>query len=303
MVRLTLKILGATLFRFDFSGIADALSTDLNVLTGWAMARLTSPLSLPLNFPTPRNLRARRALRRLERTVQLMIQTHRGQGTDGYSDLLSLLLGQTGQQALDDKQVRDEVMTFLLAGHETTAATLAWTLYLLAQHPATEERLHDELEHVLAGRAPTQTDLPQLVYTRMVIEESLRLYPPIWLIPRQAVTTDRIGEYEIPANSDILLCVYSLHRHAAFWPDPDRFEPERFAAEKTSVRAPCSYLPFGAGPRSCLGGRFGMMEAVFVLAMVAQKYRLKLAANQHVQPEASLSLHPRDPLMMKLRKR
>jgi len=307
MVHLALEILGATLFRFDFSRIAAALAADLNILTGWAMASMMSPLGMPLSLPTPRNLRARWALSRLDSVARAMIQTRLQEGPDGSPDLLSLLLwqspGATRPPGDGYKQVRDEVMTFVLAGHETTAATLTWTLYLLARHPWVEERLRDELSSVLGSRAPSQADLPQLVYTRMVIEESLRLYPPIWLIPRRAVHPDRIGCYEVAASSDILLCVYSLHRHADFWPDPERFDPERFSAERTAARPSYSYLPFGAGPRSCLGGRFGMMEAVLVLAMIAQKYRLSLAPGQSVRPEASLSLRPHGGLPMRIHAR
>lgn len=305
MVRLTLNILGSTLFHFNFSSIGETFSSDLNVLTDWVMLRLTSIIRIPLYIPTTRNLHARKALQRLDRIARLIIQGSQQQRTDKHGDLISLLLNKpdADQQGLDEKQIRDEVMTFLLSGHETTAAAISWTLYLLAQHPEAWERLRDEVEKVLAGAAPSQFELQQLSYTRMVIEESLRLYPPVWLIPRQAIADDEISGYKIPANSNILFSVYSLHRHPNFWPNPERFDPERFTTEKASARAYCSYLPFGAGPRSCLGGRFGMMEATIILAMIAQKYHLNLVSDHSVKPEASLTLHPRPGLLMKILKR
>ena len=299
MVGLTIKILGLTLFRIDLSERAEDISRDLTVLTRWAMTRMTSLWKMPLRVPTPANRRARAALSRLESLVEQMMQQHQ-QGSDG---LLSLLADPNAETGTERKKLRDEVMTLLLAGHETTAATLAWTWYLIAQHPEVERQLHDEVDQVLGGRRPTLSDLPRLVYTKMIVSETLRLYPPVWLLPRKAINADRLGPHSIPANSDVLVSVYTIHRHSRFWNDAERFDPQRFASDNGSERDSCAYLPFGAGPRTCLGSRFGLMEVMLIVATMAQQFRLRLAGNQEVEPEASLTLHPRRGLPMSLQRR
>jgi cytochrome P450 len=260
---------------------------------------------LPLSVPTPRNRRAQKALGRLDSMVSKMFRQHEQASGEG-NDLLSLLAAQgaeNGDRLAHEKQMRDEVMTLLLAGHETTAATLAWTWYLLARHPEIERRLHSEVDEVLAGRAPTLADVPRLVYTRMIVDEVLRLYPPVWLLPRKAITDDLLGGYVIPAKSDVLVCVYTLHRHPDFWEDAEDFNPQRFAPEHDTPRRSSSYLPFGAGPRTCLGSRFGLMEVMLVVAVIAQRYSLKLSAEQRVEADASLTLHPRGGLAMRVNRR
>ena len=293
MVDLTINSLGLTLFRLDLSETAQDISRDLTVLTRWAMTRMTSVVKLPMNVPTPRNRRARAALSRLDEMVERMIREHEG-GSDG---LLSLMA--EGKS----KQMRDELMTLLLAGHETTAATLAWTWYLIAQQPEVERRLHAEVDQVLGGRRATLSDVPRLVYTKMIVNETLRLYPPVWLLPRQAINADRFARHLIPANADVLISVYTIHRHPQFWEDAERFDPERFAPDKGTERDSCAYLPFGAGPRTCLGSRFGMMEVMLMVATIAQRFSLRLAGDKPVQPEASLTLHPRHGLPMSLQRR
>lgn len=301
MVGLTIDILGRTLFRTDFSTVAGELSADLSVLTRWAMSRMTSLLGLGLSVPTPRNRRAQKALRRLESMVEQMIRQHeqevRGEECDDILSLLAAQSAENGKRLSSERQTRDEVLTLLLAGHETTAATLAWTWYLLARHPDVEHLLHREVDEVLGGRAPTLSDVPRLVYTRMIVDEVLRLYPPVWLLPRKALNDDLLGGYRIPAKADVLVCVYTLHRHPDFWDDAGAFKPQRFAVEHEARRAPYAYLPFGAGPRTCLGSRFGVMEVMLVVAMIAQRYSLRLPAQQTVEAEAALTLHPRGLMM------
>ena len=297
MVGLTINILGSTLFRIDFSETIEDLSRDLTLLTRWAMSRMTSISRLPMRVPTPKNLRARAALRRLESLVEKMIRQHEDLGDES---LLSLMTARQNGSSLNEKQTRDEVMTLLLAGHETTAATLTWVWYLLSQHPEVERRLHAELDQVLEGRRPTLSDLPRLVYTKMVVSETLRLYPPVWLLPRKSINPDRLAHHTIPANSDVLVCVYTIHRHPQFWDDAERFDPQRFGPDKGAERDSGAYLPFGAGPRTCLGSRFGLMEVMLVVATIAQRFRLRLAGDQKIEPEASLTLHPRHGLPMRL---
>lgn len=305
MVGLTINILGSTLFRIDLTEMAEGISRDLTVLTRWAMSRMTSLWKLPMRVPTPQNRRARAALNRLESIVERMIREHHCVDSAGNETLLSLMADQDSEScdSAKRKQMRDELMTLLLAGHETTAATLAWTWYLLAQHPEVERRLHAEVDHVLAGRRATLSDVPRLVYTRMVVCETLRLYPPVWLLPRKAINADRFDQHIIPANSDVLVSIYTIHRHPQFWDDAERFDPQRFEPDKGPERDSCAYLPFGAGPRTCLGSRFGMMEVVLMVATIAQRFSLRLAADQEVEPEASLTLHPRRGLPMSLHRR
>ncbi|HEU4509656.1 MAG TPA: cytochrome P450 [Pyrinomonadaceae bacterium] len=296
MVGLTINILGSTLFRMDLSETIEDLSRDLTLLTRWAMSRMTSLSRLPMYVPTQKNRRARAALQRLESLVEKMIREH---GEAGDNSLLSLMAAQES----DAKQTRDEVMTLLLAGHETTAATLTWVWYLLSQHPDVERRLHAEVDQVLEGRRPTLSDVPRLVYTKMIVSETLRLYPPVWLLPRKTINPDRLDGHTIPANSDVLVCVYTIHRHPQFWNDAERFDPQRFAPDNGAERDSCAYLPFGAGPRTCLGSRFGLMEVMLVVATIAQRFSLRVAGNHKVEPEASLTLHPRNGLPVTLQRR
>lgn len=296
MAHLALDILGRTLLRVDLKERAADISEDLAVLTQWAMSRMASLLPLPLFAPTRRNLRARRSLRRLGALVESIM---RGSGRGG-GDLLSILATQratNGARPADDKQMRDELMTMLLAGHETTAATLAWTWYELARNPKAARRVEAEVDEVLRGRAATAEDVARLAYTRAVVDEVLRLYPPVWLLPRRARVDDVIDGYAIPARSDVLVCLYTLQRHPAFWDDADAFDPSRFSAGPGTARHNNSYVPFGAGPRTCLGGRFGMCEVILVVATIAQRYRLELAPGACVEARASLTLHPSGLLM------
>lgn len=304
MVILTITILGFTLFRADLSERAIALSNDLTLLSRWAMSRMTSLVRLPIGVPSRKNYLARQALKRLESHVEQMIREHDSRCDRHREDLISLLASDCEENGVaHNKQMRDEIMTLLLAGHETTAATLSWTWYLLSQHPEVERRVQAEVDELVAGRIPTLSDLQKLVYTKMVIYEVLRLYPPVWLLPRKAINDDFLDQHRIPANSDVLLCVYTLHRHAGYWRDAERFDPERFATEECAQRVSNVYLPFGAGPRTCIGSRFGLIEVLLVVALIAQRFSWRLCAGQKVETEASLTLRPRHGLQMTLHSR
>src|SRR6266699_746548 len=299
MMRLTLRIVGQARF-----------TPDLNQEVGTVGSAVTTVLELfgdyvfrpfpPLGVPTPRNRRLQRAIHALDQVVYRMIAERRMLQTEG-RDLLSMLLlaqdEETGQ-GMNDRQVRDEVMTLLLAGHETTANTLTWTWYLLSQSPEIERRLHLELNEVLGGRVPTVEDLPNLKYPRMIIEETLRLYPPTPVLSRKAIGHDELRGYPIAANSLIMLSPYAVHRHPALWEEPERFDPDRFGPERSATRPAYAYFPFGGGPRVCIGNHFAMMEAQLLLSTIAQRYRLRIIPGHPVEPQMVVTLRPRSGLPM-----
>ena len=264
--------------------------------------RFEHPFTLPESIPTPRNRRFRKVLRENDEFVYGLIDERRRSGHDT-GDLLSMLLHardeETGE-GMSDKQLRDEVTTFLGAGSETTAMGLAWTWYLLSTHPEVDRRLRGELAAVLGGRAPTAEDLPKLQYTRMVIEEALRIYPPIWAFSRNAIADDEIAGYRIPSNSFVTMSPYVTHRDPAFWENPEGFDPERFAVDRTASRPRFAYFPFGGGPRLCIGAEFALMEMQLVVATVAQRYRLHLVPGHPVERYAMFSLRPRHGILMTL---
>lgn len=304
MMRLTLRIVGHALFSIDLSDETDTVGQAFTALMTPFMDYIYHPVP-PLGFPTPRNRRIQQSIRTLDRVVQEIITEHRRLGADK-GDLLSMLLlardEETGE-GMNDRQVRDEVMTLLLAGHETTSNALTWTWYLLSQHPDAEKRLHVELEQVLGGRIPTIEDLPRLSYIRMVLEEALRLYPPAVGFNRKALADDEVGGYVVPANTLIWLSPYTTHRHPDFWENPDAFDPERFSPERSAGRPHFAHFPFGGGPRLCIGSNFAMMEAQLILATIAQRYRLRLVPGHQVEPQALLTLRPRHGLPMTLLER
>jgi cytochrome P450 len=301
MLRLTLRIVGQALFNIDLSDetriVGQALITVNKLLSDYIYAPFP-----PLNVPTSRNRLIQTAFRTLDQVVQGIINQRRQQNMDT-DDLLSMLLSvrdeETGQR-MNDQQVRDEVMTLLIAGYETVSTALVWTWYLLSQYPEMEHRLHSELDIVLRGDLPTVEHLVELPYTRMVIEEALRLYPPAWIFGRKAIADDKIGGYSIPANSMIVLSPYITHRHPALWEHPEVFDPERFTPERSAGRPPFAYFPFGGGPRMCIGNNFALMEMQLILATIAQRYKLRLVPGHTVEPEALLSLRPRYGLPMML---
>jgi len=304
MMRLTLSIVGQALFSMDLSHETSTVGPAVTTLVKLLGNYLYAPFP-PLSIPTPRNRHMLAAQRELDQVVNSIIARRRQQNVDT-GDLLSMLLlardEETGQ-GMNDRQVRDEVMTLLNAGHETTANALVWTWYLLSQHPEVERRLYDELDQVLAGNPPTIEHLPDLKYTRMVLEESLRLYPPFCVISRKAIADDELGGYHIPANSMILVSPYATQHHPDFWPDPERFDPERFTPEHEAVRPHYAHFPFAGGPRLCIGSNFAMMEAQLVLATIAQRYRLRLVPGHTVEPQMLVTLRPKYGLRMTIHRR
>ncbi len=263
-------------------------------------------LRLPAWLGTPRQRRFARALGGLEAFVTGATDAHRAAAQAGHEsgDLLGLLLQARDEsgQALDARAVHDEITMLSLLGHKTSAAALSWTLHLLSQTPAVDARLADELERVLGERPPTLDDLPQLVYLRQVIEESLRLYPPTWLVGRIALEDDSLGGYRIPARATVIFSPYLLHRRADFWEDPQRFDPERFDPARAGAGR-AAYLPFGAGERACIASQFALVEMSLVLCAVLRAFRLQTASATPIVPQARLVLRPRGGLPMNLHPR
>ncbi|MET8088395.1 cytochrome P450 [Micromonospora sp. NPDC005237] len=302
MTGLTLGVLGRTLLDTDL-GRFPSIGRDFAVVQDQAMFELASLSAVPPWVPLPRQVRFRRARRRLQTIVDQLV-AERGSHTGDRDDVLSRLI--VSARAEPDPRVgrqrlRDELVTLLLAGHETTASTLSWALYLLDRHPEVRRRLREEAIAVLGDRLPTFDDLGRLRYTAMVIDEVVRLYPPVWILPRKALAADVVGGYAVPAGADVLVCPYTLHRHPDFWDQPERFDPERFDPARTTDRPRYAYIPFGAGPRFCVGNHLGLMEAAFVLAVLARDLTLTTVATHNVVPEPMLSLRIRGGLPMTVR--
>jgi cytochrome P450 len=305
MTALTIRIVVKSLFGGDLPAEAKDVGRSMVALLDAANRRVNSPLRLPSWVPTPKNVREKRAVARLNGILQTLIKTRRASG-EPRNDLLSVLLAaadaETGTR-LSDRQLRDEMMTLFLAGHETTATALTWTWYLLALHPEVEGNLAGELHRVLAGRAPTVNDLAQLPYTEMVIRESIRLYPPAPGVAREPLDDVTIADYEVPKGALLSINSFVMQRDPRFFPDPDRFDPERFAPGWEERIPRYAYLPFGSGPRVCIGNGFAMMEARLILATIAQRYRLSLEPGQTVKPIQLVTLRPNGPIRMRVHRR
>ncbi len=303
MARLTLDIATETLFSSHVGEEPDVIAKAVTTLIEDVSFRFEVPYYPPTRVPTPYNRRVRGALRTLDRAVYRIIEERRRGG--GGDDLLALLMDardeETGE-AMSDEQLRDEVITLFIAGHETTANALAWTFYLLARNPEAGRRLQAELAGALgtngSSRPPAVADLPQLPYTKMVVDETMRLYPPAWITNRQALADDEVLGYHIPAGAFVMISPYVIHRHPAYWQRPEKFDPERFSPEHPEDRPRYAYFPFGGGPRQCIGKDMALVEARLILATVAGRYRLRLVHDRAVEPEALATLRPRGGLPM-----
>lgn len=304
MMRLTARIVTKTLFDADVNDAVEGIGKDLEV----AMAFYANPLAMwPAwrHVPTPTNLRFAKTLRRLNAIIFRLIQERRAAGTEGRGDLLSRLLEAQDEQGrkMSDTEMRDQLMTLFLAGHETTALTLSFAFYLLAQNPDSENLLHAELDRVLAGRLPTVGDVPELPYAEWVIKESMRLYPPAWTIGREALEDCEIGGYFVRKGTQVLMSQWVVQRDPRYWEEADRFNPSRWGEEKTKNLPRCAYFPFGDGPRICIGNSFAMMEAILILAAIAQRFRLDLVPGQKLRLVPSVTMRPRDGIKMFVRER
>lgn len=305
MMRLTLEIVGKALFSVDLRVEAQTLTQSVLAALDHLVFRSRNPFSLPNPIPTRRNREFQAALNRLNQAVEGIIQARRQTAAQmgEAGDLLALLMNARDPdsgESMDDAQLRDEIITLLIAGHETVASALTWTWYLLAQNPDSGARLRSELVHQLGGRMPCADDLPNLPYTQLVFEEALRLYPPAWIITRKALNEDEIGGEKVKPGSLIVISPFTIHRHPDFWDFPEKFQPERFAADRPAGRPRFAYIPFGGGPRLCIGDSFARVEAQLVLAATAQRYRLHLEPGASVEAEPMVTLRPKNGLKMKI---
>jgi cytochrome P450 len=306
MMRLTLAIVAETLFGANLQGEAPEIGRAI----GTSMELFRNFLSLPFapllqRLPLPSTRRFLKARARLDATIFRLIAERRAAGEDR-GDLLSMLLlaqDEEGTGGMTDQQLRDEAMTLFLAGHETTANALTWTWYFLSRHPEIEARLHAELDAVLGTRIAAAADVPRLTYTSAVLAESMRLHPPAWVIGRRAVADYEVAGYRIPPGSYVLVSQWVMHRDPRFWPDPERFDPERWTEAARATRPRFAYFPFGAGPRICIGEQFAWTEGVLVLAVLARRWRGRLDPGHRIALQPSITLRPAGGMRMVLERR
>lgn len=289
MMHLTLDIVTRALFTYDINEHAGQIAVAMNDMT---------------TIGKPRHNKVRAAIAYMDQLVFALIAQRRA-ATDRPDDLLTLLLEARYEDGtpMSEQQVRDEVMALLVAGHETTASTLSWTWYLLAQHPVEMERMVAEQAALLGGHLPTVAEFAGLPYTDQVVREAMRLYPSAWSISRRAIEADEIDGYQIPAGAIVAMSPYVMHRHPRYWEEPDCFRPERFAPEQESARPPFVYFPFGGGARKCIGEHFALMESMIILPAIAQRFRLRTVADHPVEPHALVTLRPRHGILVTVERR
>ena len=293
MSRITFQVVSRTLFGADIDDTADEMIEILDIVNQNPL-RLSALATLVPWLPVPSNRRFLRVKRRLDQIVDGLVAMHRGR--EGGGDIVDRLLAardtETGE-GMSETQMRDEIITLLLAGHETSATALTWTFHLLAQHRDVEEHLCAELAEVLGGRPAQSADLARLPYLKQVVQESMRLYPPVWGIARRCTEEVEFGPWRVPAGAYIAITMYALHRHPQHWPDPERFDPERFAPNRGASRHSYAYLPFSAGPRACIGAGMAMLEIQLVLAQLLQRFRVHPRPGHPVVPQAVVTLKTR----------
>jgi cytochrome P450 len=303
LMRMTLLIVSEALFNTNLESDIAAIQETLEIGRDFTMDRAWSILRLPPSFPTRKNLRHRHSLANFHRVLDRMVEERRASGSH-LNDLLSLLMDARDDEGkpMSALQLRDEMATLLTAGHETTTLVLAWALFLAGTRPEVQERMAAETTF-LSGRAPGYEDLARLRYTRAVAEETMRLYPPVWAMSRTAIAEDRFGDYFVPADAEVLIFPFVTHRDPRWWQDPESFSPERFFSENTAGRPRGAYLPFGLGPRTCIGLNFAMTEVLIVLAMFAQRFKVELAVDPaSVKAEPSVTLRPNPGVPVRLKK-
>jgi cytochrome P450 len=302
MMQVTLDIISRTMFSSDSDDIVHVMERSVGRYQTEMRPNILDLLNVPLWLAgfSRRNVPAR-TFGEFDAMVERLIETRTRNPGDFPKDLLGRLIAARDDQTgggMSAKEVRDHVITIFMAGHETTAMAMTWTWFLLSQHPAEEAKLHAELDGVLHGREPNADDVAKLGYTRMVVEESMRIYPPVHTIAREAIGEDALAGKRIPGGSTVLIVPWLLHRHAKLWENPDRFDPERFSAERSQGRARFAYLPFGGGKRICIGAAFALTEATILLATLAQRFRLRLVPGHRVEPQGLITLRARHGMQM-----
>jgi cytochrome P450 len=294
MTELALVIIGDVLFGVDLWADAAEMAKSAQSALAVLKKRVAALAPLPLWMPTPDNRRFNGAMRMLNDRISAIVARKQHAGDTGPSFLAMLMAARDETGApMTARQLHEEILGMLQQGHDTVGESLAWTWYLLAQHPEVERQLHREIADVLGDRVPEVADLPRLPYAHRILQESLRLYPPVWVIPRDAIHDDEIGGYQVPAGSTILLCPYLSHRRSEFWDNPEAFDPDRFLPERSKDRPRHAYYPFGGGPRLCMGVDMAMMEMLLIVVMVARKYRIHLVPGHREEPECVLDMIPR----------
>jgi cytochrome P450 len=306
MSEYTIHVVTKALFDAEVSGEAAELRSVVEQVLHAVDKRLMTLFPTPMWVPTAEIRRYKAAITRLDELIYRMIEDRRagktGQNIDDKGDALSMLMLSKDEDGggMNNKQVRDEVMTLFGAGHETTSRTLTWTWYLLSQHPEIEAQFHQELQTVLGGRAPTLEDLPHLTLTEQILKESMRLYPPAWVTTRQASQDTTLGGERIPKNSIVIVNIWGVHHNPNFYPDPWGFHPERFTPDFEKSLPKSAYIPFGNGPRVCIGNAFAMMEAKIALAVLGQRFSLSLKPGHPVEPQDMFTLRPRYGMPMRV---
>lgn len=306
MMAVTLDVAMRTLFGTTLPGEAQQVGRAMTFLMRYQLRRLRSPVRIPESWPTPANRRAQREYEFLDSLVYRIISERQArQSADSRNDLLSLLMGALDEDGshMTPRQLRDETMTLFLAGHETTALTLAWTWYLLSQNPVAEARLHEELRGVLGGRPPEVADLERMPYLQAVVQEVLRLYPPAYILARTSIAPCRIAGYDFPTGTTILMSQWVTHHDPRYYEKPDAFLPERWLQGLADRLPAGAYFPFGDGPRRCIGQGFALLEAALVLGTIAQQFRMRLVPGHPVVPEPLVTLRPRFGIRMTLQAR
>ena len=295
MMRLTFRIVGRTLCSVDLDDVAGEMGPAITTALHFAEDYAERPVRIPLWVPTPRNVAFKRALAKLDGMILGIIEQRRKSG-EKKGDLLDMLMAakeEGGDGGMTDRQLRDELMTLIMAGHETTAVALSWAWYLLSSHPDVARSVHREAREVLGDRPARFADLGELRTTGRVIDETMRLYPPVWIFERQAREEDVLSGYRIPKKTVVGIAPWTLHRDPTHWENPEGFDPDRFLPQRSEGRSKFAYMPFGGGPRVCIGNHFALMEAKIILAMVAARYRLDLVPGHRIEKEASITLRPK----------
>ncbi len=308
MTDVTMEVISLCMLGTDLQRAHEQMKRIFKASSDFVISHSSALIKWPLAVPTPTNRRLNQAMEAITTLLTELIEQRRqalasGAEPEFLIDMLLLSHDEETGQGFSDDELRAELGGIIFAGHETTASALSWTFHLLAQNPAAEAQLHAEVDRVLQGRAPTLADLPQLQYTSQVFQEALRIYPPAWITSRQALNADQFGDYGLPAGAQVLLNIYGIHHNPAYWEQPEQFRPERFAPDQLSKQVKHTYLPFATGPRKCIGDTFAQTEAQIILAMIAQRYRLRRRDDTPVAADVGFIMQPKGGLPMQLEPR